>query len=272
MAPKASSWSPSTSRSFFATPARMVCADCSADCARGGGRHAACLPDPGRRHARRRRRHADVLVPQLVAEGERQRVQRRLGGGIHRLLRHGRECDAGDDVDDLPAALLAHDRQDGADTVERPVEVQREGLLPVPVGQFFEVPSKAGARIVEQDIDASAELGGIADHGLDFDFLGDVAMEPERPAGIGCVQPRRFPFEVLVVDVDEDDHFRPVGEHRLRKGQPDPGRRPCHDGDLVSVVFACRAHRRRFASIRFLSSRRPSRGTRAAPRPDCPNG
>jgi hypothetical protein len=109
-----------------------------------------------------------------------------------------------------------HDRQDGADSVKRPAEVQREGLLPVLIRQFVEESSKADARIVEQDIDAPTELGGAADHGLDFDFICDVAMEPERLAGIGCVQPRRLAFKVLGVEIGEDDLFRPIGEHRLR--------------------------------------------------------
>ena len=90
------------------------------------------------------------------------------------------------------------------------------------IRQFVEKPTEAGARIVEQDIDAPTELGGIADHGLDFDFICDVAMEPERLAGIGCVKSRRLPFEVLAVEVGESDLFRSIGEHRLREGQPNP--------------------------------------------------
>ena len=71
---------------------------------------------------------------QLVPEGEGQTVQSGLGSGIHRLLGHRIECDSGYDVDNVPAALRPHDRQDGADTVDRPVEIQSERFLPVTIG------------------------------------------------------------------------------------------------------------------------------------------
>ena len=99
----ASPSSPKTSRSFFATPLRIVLADCSGDWAPGGASRPAQIAVtvvPGVAEV-----ETDVLVPQLVAEGEGQPVQGGLSGGVHRLLGHRVERDAGYDVDNVPAVL-----------------------------------------------------------------------------------------------------------------------------------------------------------------------
>ena len=69
-----------------------------------------------------------------------------------------------------------------------PVEVQREGPLPVLVGLFEEMPAQAGARVVEQEVDTpAAALRRLLDHPLHVVFLRDVAVEPQNLAGKGLI-------------------------------------------------------------------------------------
>jgi hypothetical protein len=63
----------------------------------------------------------------------------------------------------VPVALLAHDRQHGADAVKQPIKIQCELLLPILIRQFVERPAQAGTGIVEKDSDTPAELGGLAE-------------------------------------------------------------------------------------------------------------
>jgi hypothetical protein len=93
------------------------------------------------------------------------------------------------------------------------------------------------ARVVEQDIDAPAEVDRFLNHRLNIFFLRDVAVDAEHPAVAGRVQARGFAFEVLVVEVSEDDLLGPVAEQRLGEGQADARRAACDDRDLVPVVF-----------------------------------
>jgi len=72
---------------------------------------------------------------------------------------------------------------------------------------------------------------------LNIFFLRDVAVDAEHPAVAGRVQARGFAFEVLVVEVSEDDLLGPVAEQRLGEGQADARRAACDDRDLVPVVF-----------------------------------
>lgn len=141
--------SPKTIRSFRATPARMVWADCSGDWAPWGGPptpfQIAVATVPGVAEVT-----MDILVPQFIAQGEGQPVQRGLGGGIHRLIGHRVESDAGNDVHDRPAALGAHDRQHRADAIQGSVKIQGKRLLPVGVCLLIELPAEAGPGVVEQ--------------------------------------------------------------------------------------------------------------------------
>jgi len=194
-------------------------------------------PDRGSRGARRGRSQADVFVPELVAQGEGQRVQGGLRGGVHGLQGHRAERDPGDDVHDVAAALRPHHRQHGADAVQRPVEIQRERLLPVGVRQLVEISGETGAGVVEQQVDSpAAELRRLGDHPLNFGLQSHVAVDPQRPSGIGRVQACGLPGQVGIVDVREDDSPRFVAEHCLRKGQPDARGTAGHDGDLVAII------------------------------------
>ena len=154
-------WSPKTNRSFLVTRRGWSAANCSSGSA-GKRLHSPSFPDRHGYCTGRRRCHTNFLIPRLLVERETKALSA-ASGRIHRLIGHRDESDAGDDVDKVPVALLAHARQHGADAVKQPIKIQSELLLPILIRQFVERPAQASTGIIEKDIDTPAELGGLAE-------------------------------------------------------------------------------------------------------------
>jgi hypothetical protein len=76
-------------------------------------------------------------------------------------------------------ALRFHDRQNGADAVQGPVEVQGEGFLPVLVRQLAKKPPKPAPALLNKKVDAlRAEVGRFPDHALDVLFFVTLHRSP----------------------------------------------------------------------------------------------
>ncbi len=143
----------------------------------------------------------------------------------------------------MPAALRPHGRQDGADAVDGPVEVQRERFLPVSIGLLVEMSAETGACVVEKEVYApAAKFSRLFDHSFDFLFIRDVAPDSEHLAGMGHIQPCGLPDQVHLVDIRKDDPLRPIGKHGFRQCQSDARCASRYGGNLISVVLVRFAH------------------------------
>jgi hypothetical protein len=90
----------------------------------------------------------------------------------------------GGDVDDLPRALAAHDREHGAHHVHDAPEVRRELPLDLLGGKLLEVAEQAVAGVVDQHVDAAEPRDGGISGPLHLGLAGDVQpLEQQVVAG-----------------------------------------------------------------------------------------
>jgi len=93
--------------------------------------------------------------------------------------------------------------------------------------------------------------------------------DAERLAGISRVQPRAFPGQIRLVEVPEDDPFRPIGKHGFRQCQADARGAAGDNSDLVAVIPARFAHGRFSPYVAMFDSASCSgKGFRYAQRQD----
>ena len=127
--------------------------------------------DDGRVDAERRDLGRERLHPALDAE-----LRRGVGGA---------ELEAGEsrrrgDRDDVPGALLAHDRQDSAGDVHRADQARRQLPLHLLGGQLLEVAGVEAGGVVDQHVDAAEAIDGGPDRRLGVLRARDVELDDQQ--------------------------------------------------------------------------------------------
>ena len=183
-------------------------------CARAGGL-AHGIDQPGR-HAV----DGDRRVGQLMRQRPREPAERGLGrhhvGAVGRpgVRRHAA------DVDHAAGTALAQVRQRRLRAMERAVDADRVGSLPVGIAQRVEWRLQADRRVVDDDVQAAEALRDRRDHRVDLGALGHVGERQQRLAAASeDLVDHGLALLPAGAHVDRDLRAR-VGQ-RQRDGAPD---------------------------------------------------
>jgi hypothetical protein len=125
------------------------------------------------------------VVTDLVVQGLGVALDRVLGGGVCGHVGLGQEPEHGRDVDDAPASLSTHVRQDLVHHAHDPEDVGVEDGLGLLDGGLFGRTHRAGAGVVDQDVDPPEPFAHFLDRCGDRGVTGDVEVE-ERHAVERC--------------------------------------------------------------------------------------
>ncbi|MNS90557.1 hypothetical protein D3C71_254760 [compost metagenome] len=112
-------------------------------------------------------------------------LDRVLGGGIQRAVRHGQKAQDGTDIEDTPATLGPHVRQHGQGHAQHAIEIRVEDGLRLCHAAFLcATRSHAETGVIHQQVDAAFALYQLGHGGNDGRIAGDVERQ-HRMAGCG---------------------------------------------------------------------------------------
>ena len=124
----------------------------------------------------------DVVGPTFDVEGLGEAEQAPFAGVVGRGVGPGAFGGGGDDVDDVAAAVFAHEGEDGFGHEEGAVEVDADDALPLVMGEVFDGFGDVNARIIDQHVDLAVAIAHLVDQRLDAIGGGDVEVKGDRVA------------------------------------------------------------------------------------------
>lgn len=119
----------------------------------------------------------------LFAQGFGNPFQREFAAVIHPKARESGQSAHRGNVQDVPAATLAHERQHGLDHGHGTEHVNVELMAEVVQRRLFDQPFMAVTGVIDQDIDSAHGAFDFRDHTCHGGAVGDVQQTSERIAG-----------------------------------------------------------------------------------------
>ena len=153
-----------------------------------------------------------------------------LAGAVGRAQRRGAHRRDRGDVDDRPAAMLAHQGRRRLGAEKGPGEIDFQDPAPVRVGSFEQRREHRDAGIVDERVEPAEPPRHLGHRRRHAAGIGNVASQRQRVVGVGESSDRAL--QQFALDI-EQRHAPAFGQEAFRRRQPDAA---CGAGDECDLL------------------------------------